>query len=559
LDYLLQALPVEMPLSPILKERNMRKKFFYVLAIFIALLAGIAVMSDELDSDEDGLPDWWEWEYFGTLLLSGVDDLDEDGTNNLNEFINSTDPIDDLAYGLNNNEQEGGSGLIGTVRILNGNVVKYRSDLAFISPNSFGLPLSAVYNGQISTPAAMGAGWRHTYEVSINPQISIGESSGIKIIDQTAKSAFFIEESTNVYAGIFGELSSVEHLGNEYIWYRLDGTQCGFSDTTLKMDWIQDEKRNRLNIAYDQGRISTVTDDASGRILIFRYDGNDRLDYIEGPVTPAVSDGIWVTYGYDGNNNLTSVTYADGSGYTYLYEDLNDPNNLTGEYDKENHLISTWTYDVDDRCESSLTNHGTGFDITYVSESQVDLTDAYGVLRTYYLGRFGGREKVASMQGSGWAPYSNTIAVSWEYDGQSNLIEVEYANGAVNQYQNYDNRGNPQTVILAFGEPEQRTLNFTYHPDMNVPLTRSESSLLGAGNKVTILDYDDDYNTTPNENPTKLLCQVIEQGYTRDGSANLISYEYTTVINYNTKGQVSSIEVPAILLKLLMTLQPVTV
>lgn len=44
------------------------------------------------DSDSDGLPDWWEWQYFGGLNQGPSDDTDVDGLTNLQEFYLGTDP-----------------------------------------------------------------------------------------------------------------------------------------------------------------------------------------------------------------------------------------------------------------------------------------------------------------------------------------------------------------------------------------------------------------------------------------------------------------------------------
>jgi len=45
-----------------------------------------------LDSDSDGLPDWWEMYYFNSLDQSGSDDADGDGWTNLQEYANGLDP-----------------------------------------------------------------------------------------------------------------------------------------------------------------------------------------------------------------------------------------------------------------------------------------------------------------------------------------------------------------------------------------------------------------------------------------------------------------------------------
>jgi hypothetical protein len=50
--------------------------------------------STNADDDADGLPDWWEIKYFGSLAQTPAGDFDGDGVSNLNEFLEGTDPAD---------------------------------------------------------------------------------------------------------------------------------------------------------------------------------------------------------------------------------------------------------------------------------------------------------------------------------------------------------------------------------------------------------------------------------------------------------------------------------
>ena len=228
---------------------------------------------------------------------------------------------------------------------------------------------------------------------------------------------------------------------------------------------------------------------------------------------------------------------------------MGDIHNLTEKINKAGHLINTWDYDSNDRAVDNFSRDGNGISIEYESASHIIVTDAYGKERDYVLdGVSPSRLRVSNITSSigsaGAMPYSSSNAVSWTYDEEMRPLEIGYSGGSITQYQDYDEKGNPGTVILAVGEPEERTINYTYHPDMNVPLTRTEPSVLGGGDKETIWDYDDDYDSIPNEAPTALVSRIIENGFTKNASQAVVAYEYVTTFNYNSKGQVLSINGP---------------
>ncbi len=46
------------------------------------------------DDDADGLPDWWEVKYFGSVSQTPAGDYDSDGVSNLSEYVEGTNPAD---------------------------------------------------------------------------------------------------------------------------------------------------------------------------------------------------------------------------------------------------------------------------------------------------------------------------------------------------------------------------------------------------------------------------------------------------------------------------------
>lgn len=437
------------------------------------------------------------------------------------------------------------------ISIVNGNKFEPQTDLTFRTPHQSGFSFSRYYNSrsQTASPSELGYGWTHTYSTSLS-QVSLNNRNYLRIIDPTGRHVLFMRDTHTSphWNGAFKEKSYVVEEGGGYTWYRLDGSKSGF-DSLGRLLWLDDALGNRQAVTHDgANRVQTVTDTATNRALTLHYKDSGLLDFISGPVTPAVSDGVWVRYGYDTatNSNLTSVTYADGSGFNYGYADPADPHNLTEKRDKANHLLSSWEYDSSDRAIHSFTRDGRGVTINYLNPREVEVTDSYNVTRSYTFAFRKGQPKVESIAGPGACSTCNGsgLPVRHGYDEQFRVTEDEYANGRIDKYANYDSHGNPGTVIQAFGTAEEAIITYTYHPDLNTPLTKLQSSILGAGNKESIWDYDNDGNSVPNEAPTRLVHRLIEKGYTKDTTGAVVPYEAITTYQYNAKGQVTSIDGP---------------
>ena len=50
------------------------------------------------DANGNGIPDWWEMKYFGNLKQPALGDYDGDGVNNLNEYLEGTNPTNRFSF-----------------------------------------------------------------------------------------------------------------------------------------------------------------------------------------------------------------------------------------------------------------------------------------------------------------------------------------------------------------------------------------------------------------------------------------------------------------------------
>jgi RHS repeat-associated protein len=397
----------------------------------------------------------------------------------------------------------------------------------------------------------MGYGWTHNYNIILSLS-DPSRTDHFRITDESGRYHLYKDTSgNNIHTGCMSTTGTlVREAGGTYTWHRANGTTYTFNQD-LKFTSKTDGNGNVQSLSYNtEGLLETVTDHSTGRTIGFLYNEEDRIEHITGPITAAVPGGIWITYQYDAVGNLTRVIYADddngsgASGFEYQYSDPRDPHNLTEKRNLAGEFISSWKYDRYDRAYENISRDGKGVTISGYGTSSVTVTDAQGVQKTYTTETFKGRKTITHISGANGCASCGGDAVRYGYDDKRRVNEIEYANGRIDQYTDFDTQGRYQTEIQAVGTPQQRNLHYTYHPETGEKLSIIEASILGPGNKETIFDYDDDGNDIPNENPTRRLRRTIERGYTYSEAGTIAAYTHITSFTYNDKGQVLAVDGP---------------
>ncbi len=528
-----------------------------------------AVMATVYCDDSMWNPRWWRSSYVDGDVIVNIIGQHEGGTYRYTTYSTEipaaiADP--DIEYGenpeersVNCDQQYAGN----PINILNGNKIEKETDILLPSSFEDQLVFLRYYNSQSAEISSIGRGWTHNFHLKLYQNFN-NTPYLIKILDETGRGHYF-EDSDNdfVFEEFFSGVSRVVNNSNgELLWER-GGEEYRFDSVSGNLLSVTDKGGNHISVSYDEysGLLMALKDRGSSRTITFHYNEDDRIDYISGPVTTAVPDGVWVSYEYDINGNLTKVIYADdgngssASGFEYRYEDANDANNLTAKYDLEGHLLSSWTYDASDRAVSNSNTKGTGVkNIDYSDSAAVVVTDAYDIAQTYHIEEIAGRKKIIEKSNSQSCGTCASGIKATQFDPETGYpVRREYVNGRIDLFQDYDDNGNAGIHVVASGSPLEKIIEKTWHPILSAPLMITQKSVLTDDtnpdrSRITIWDYDDPSaagdSDIPNENPTNLIHRMILRGYTQDASGAVVAFEQMTVYTYSEKGQLLSVNGP---------------
>ena len=252
------------------------------------------------------------------------------------------------------------------------------------------------------------------------------------------------------------------------------------------------------NLTYVGGLLQSVTD-SYNRSLQFTY-SNGLLQSVTTPDTVALSYGFTSVIG---GNQLTSVSYNNGTSQTYLYENASFRFALTGVVDEKGQRFSTWEYDEQGRATSSqLGSNANLTSLTYNSDGTTTVTNALGVADTYTFATLQGVPKVTEISR---AATSTTAAAteSFAYDTNGYVNSLTDWNGTQTTLTN-NSHGEPTAINYALGTPQAYSVNITYDstwvhlPQQIVtPGLTSVFTYDGTGNPHTRTDTDTTNNIQP--------------------------------------------------------------
>ncbi|UUZ65162.1 DUF6531 domain-containing protein [Polaromonas sp. P1-6] len=207
--------------------------------------------------------------------------------------------------------------------------------------------------------AGLGQTWSHNHAASLKQEGTAGSTARVLLGDGSIR-AF----NWDVATGRWKASNSIDTLtvnGAGLRYKRLADDSAWQFDLAGKLLTVT--QRNGWVTTYTYGNASapgqlTQVTNQFGRSLVFAYNAAGQLTSVSHP------DGQTSSYSHDSAGRLSAVTQPGGAGgtvsKTYLYENAQFPQLLTGIIDETGNRLATYAYDSQGR--GILTEHAGGAD-----------------------------------------------------------------------------------------------------------------------------------------------------------------------------------------------------
>lgn len=271
----------------------------------------------------------------------------------------------------------------------------------------------------------------------------------------------------------------------------------------------------KTQYTYNTNKLLTQVRNHFGRTLDFNYDGTGKL------ISVSPSDGASISYAYDASGRLQTVSYAGGESRGYYYESAFNSNFLTG-ISVQGQRFATFSYDQTGLAISTEYAGGVNkYTVSYPTlGSAASVVDPLGQSRNYRYSRKNGYFAVTD--GSAHSALGHLDA---QTRSQNNNGLIDWESDFLGIYTTYQwdtARRLPLSVTEAYGRPEARTTSTTWHAELPLPMSISNSA------RTTSYTYDSLGN--------RLTQTVAESG--AGGTAR------TTAWTYNAAGLVATETAP---------------
>ena len=334
------------------------------------------------------------------------------------------------------------------------------------------LSLKRYYNSLHASTSSVGSNWRTNWDRAITR----ADANTVKVTREDGRADTF-----RLNGGVW--------TSDPDVVTRLSDTGAG---------WRLVREDDSVETYSADGKLQTVTT-RNGLVTRLSYNAAGHLQQVAGPFGHRLSfendaqgrvakmhapDGGVFHYGYGGGDNLTSVTYPDGTGLRYHYENAAFPRALTGiSIVAANGNVSryaTYAYDAHGRAIASEHAGQAGkVTVAYNADGTSTVTDSKGEVSRYAFQTIHEMVRPTQIDKQG----CNCGASSYVLDARGRIASQTDENGVTTRFE-YNDRNLQTLRVEASGTAQERRVATEWHSAFRLPTKVTEPG------RVTDMAYD---------------------------------------------------------------------
>jgi RHS repeat-associated protein len=370
-------------------------------------------------------------------------------------------------------------------------------------------------------PTDLGPGWTNNQDTRL-----IFETGTIWFKGHTLNQYKFKDNGNQTYTPYAGVLASLTYnSGNStYSLKSSDQSIYTFSSSGQLQNW-RNELGYGFDYSYSNNKLYRITEALSGRYLQFNYQSGHLTSVNDGsnPVRT-------VSFGYDGNGDLSSFTDARGKTWTYEYDGTSHHLKTLKDPSTPAKTILTIHYDTQGRADEQFNGKNERIvKITYNSDGTSTLLDAMGRTATdVYDGRNTNNARVDSAGYVIQKSYDGNFRPSLVKDQDNRILQYQWSADGANLTYIKDAAGNEthlqynaQNHLTQVTDPRSQVMTYFYTGSLLTSVTRQTST----GNIPTTYSYT---NSSDAPQPVGLLKTITD------------ALNHTTTLTYDAKGQLTA-------------------